>query len=531
MNAEQLVSKAKRFGKNFCVVYSDEAIDLRDQVCDQMLRQDCKYVEQHESNYMMTDYCAYDVMLFLNATIEHREDRFPKTLLCLGDQAVFKHCDTMDQWSWQEDDFKQITPVEKTTMMDINENLSNTPGSWRVAIEISFKKLLPYVDDKVLYPVYAGPIREHAIDKLTTLEIVDHAKKAFYNGYERIIFDDKDEAIFWHRIYKVHSVIKRLNNIVPPGSFFFITSALNGEEIYKEWCSANREEELLTMICCARFESVAKDMMMDNGILQHYNELDVPISTSPRPKKFLCYNRMPRLHRVKLVTELKKRNLTKHGLVSFHDEDGALSTSRWRTSRDTVAHYGPDVHWVETFKYFYSNIFPKLKEEYTLNKTEERWNPVDVHADDLQHFRDTYFSVVNETLFYKTTYQYAQLCDISPTNSVFLSEKIFKPLACKHPFVVLGVDRTLENLKKYGYKTFDGWIDESYDLEPDDDKRMDMCVREIERLINLSDDDWQQMIEEMIPTLQHNFDNLCRNKNLIVNNLNLLEIFRNNNPY
>ena len=26
-----------------------------------------------------------------------------------------------------------------------------------------------------------------------------------------------------------------------------------------------------------------------------------------------------------------------------------------------------------------------------------------------------------------------ELCDISPTDSVFLSEKIFKPLACKHP--------------------------------------------------------------------------------------------------
>ena len=86
-------------------------------------------------------------------------------------------------------------------------------------------------------------------------------------------------------------------------------------------------------------------------------------------------------------------------------------------------------------------------------------------------------------------------------------------------------------MKKYGYKTFDKWFDESYDQEPNDDIRMEMCVAEIERLTNLTDNEWCTMIEEMIPTLQHNFDMLARNKNLIVNKLNLVEIFRNNNPY
>ena len=60
---------------------------------------------------------------------------------------------------------------------------------------------------------------------------------------------------------------------------------------------------------------------------------------------------------------------------------------------------------------------------------------------------------------------------------------------------------------------------------------MEMCIAEIERLTDLNDDEWCAMIEEMIPTLQHNFDTLARNKNLIVNKLNLVEIFRNDQPY
>ena len=90
-------------------------------------------------------------------------------------------------------------------------------------------------------------------------------------------------------------------------------------------------------------------------------------------------------------------------------------------------------HWGDTFRYFYSNIMPNI-EQFKLNKTEERWNPVDITQDDFDHFHDTYFSVINETLFYKDDYQYQELCDISPTDSVILSEKIFKPLACKHFF-------------------------------------------------------------------------------------------------
>ena len=137
----------------------------------------------------------------------------------------------------------------------------------------------------------------------------------------------------------------------------------------------------------------------------------------------------------------------------------------------------------------------------------------------------------NETLFYKTSYPHKGRCDIQPTESVFLSEKIYKPLACKHPFVVVGVDKTLEYLKQFGYKTFDKWIDESYDNEPDEDKRMSMIVEEVKRLTAISHEEWQAMIIEMIPTLQHNFDTLCRNKNLITANINLSQVFRNDGPY
>tara|TARA_Y100001972_G_scaffold58653_1_gene71926 strand:+ start:832 stop:2439 length:1608 start_codon:yes stop_codon:yes gene_type:complete len=535
MNYDNFVKQCKIFGNNFVIVKSNsDNADYKSMVVEiagEMDKQGCNYVirfeDLYQNNYKLED-ADKDVVVLLDTTIPHREDEFPKTTLVLGNTNVLPK----ERWNMSEDVYhysgEQFVNVGKglRTMLDLSVEVDRK-SSWYTAMKISFTRLFPYAEDRIMLPVFAGPIQEYAIDKLSTTEIVNYIKKKLAEGYSRVIFDDKDEAIFWHRIYKVHSIIKRLQKILPPGSFFFMTSALNAEEIYENWCEKTGEKKLLTMIACARFESVAKEMMLDNGLQYHYDDLNYEISVEPRPKKFLCYNRMPRLHRVKMFTELHKKGCHNQALISFHDEDEALSNGRW-TDVKSIPHY--DSHWGETFHYFYDNIMPNL-DQFKLNKTKDRWNPVDIVEDDFDHFRDTYFSVINETLFYKNTYQYEPLVDISATDSVFLSEKIFKPLACKHPFVVIGVDRTLEHLKKYGYKTFDKWWDESYDYEPNDDKRMEMCVAEIERLTNLDDDEWCRMIEEMIPILQHNFETLAKNKDLIVNNLNLLEIFRSDRPY
>lgn len=536
LNYYRFVEQCKKFGNNFVVVSraepSKEYEEMFTEITIEMAKQGCGWTRRCESEYQNEHRHSdvdKDVILLVKTRVPHREDEYPKTCLILGPcehHFLDPWMESEDRYQWQENKFVN-RGTDTRSILDLTESV-DTHSSWRHAMVLSFTKLLPYYDDGVLLPVFAGPIQEYAIDKLSTTELVRYVKeKLGHNNYTHIIFDDKDEAIFWSRIYKVHSVIKRLKNVLPPGSFFFATSALNAVEIYEKWCKNTGEEELLIMVPCARFESVAKAMMLDNGLQWHYDDLNYEISVMPRPKKFLCYNRMPRLHRVKMFTELHKRGLHNDALISFHDEDGALSEGRWREVA-SIPHYTS--HWGETFHYFFDNIMPNL-EQFKLNKTEERWNPVDITQDDFDHFHDTYFSVINETLFYKDDYQYHALCDISPTDSVFLSEKIFKPLACKHPFLVIGVDRTLEHLRKYGYKTFDKWFDESYDLEPDDDKRMEMCVAEIERLSKLSDDEWCTMYKEMVPTLQHNFDVLARNKNLIVRNLNFLEIFSNNRPY
>jgi len=91
----------------------------------------------------------------------------------------------------------------------------------------------------------------------------------------------------------------------------------------------------------------------------------------------------------------------------------------------------------------------------------------------IQHYLDTDVSIIHETH--------------SNHESVFLSEKIFKPIIVKHPFIIMGSPGLLALLKSYGYKTFHPYIDESYDSEPNLIIRKNMILAELDKIINMTD--------------------------------------------
>ena len=61
-------------------------------------------------------------------------------------------------------------------------------------------------------------------------------------------------------------------------------------------------------------------------------------------------------------------------------------------------------------------------------------------------------------------------------------------------------------VKSLGYKTFNKWIDESYDDTLDDVARMNKIVHEVEKLNNLSYSDLSAMLKDMLPVLTHNIE-------------------------
>lgn len=61
----------------------------------------------------------------------------------------------------------------------------------------------------------------------------------------------------------------------------------------------------------------------------------------------------------------------------------------------------------------------------------------------------------------------------------FMTEKVFKPIAYYHPFLVFGQEGILKRLQQIGFETFPEIFDESYDQESDNQRRLEMVCKQV----------------------------------------------------
>jgi len=90
-----------------------------------------------------------------------------------------------------------------------------------------------------------------------------------------------------------------------------------------------------------------------------------------------------------------------------------------------------------------------------------------------------------------------------PADDTFdMSEKIFKPIIMKHPFMVASTIGYLDNMKKLGFRTFSKYIDESYDTELSEGKKFEIIGKNIS-FLNQQDKNYYEGIEEIC---QYNYN-------------------------
>jgi superfamily II DNA/RNA helicase len=73
-----------------------------------------------------------------------------------------------------------------------------------------------------------------------------------------------------------------------------------------------------------------------------------------------------------------------------------------------------------------------------------------------------------------------------------------------------------------GFKTFEPFINESYDNEVHSGKRMGMIVDEVERLCSMSFGELSYIYKKLIPILKHNRDILLNKKTELLNLLDTI---------
>ena len=113
-------------------------------------------------------------------------------------------------------------------------------------------------------------------------------------------------------------------------------------------------------------------------------------------------------------------------------------------------------------------------------------------------YSNAYWNVVVETHFKQQT--------------IFLTEKTFKPILNMQPFVLVGNPYSLKMLKQLGYKTFDNIIDETYDSVSDPEQRMRELVTVCYSIASRSNKDQLNMIGILKDTLEYNQKNFIKPK-------------------
>lgn len=98
-----------------------------------------------------------------------------------------------------------------------------------------------------------------------------------------------------------------------------------------------------------------------------------------------------------------------------------------------------------------------------------------------------------------------------PTETVYfgrrthITEKTFKAIALEMPFVLVAPAGSLEYMREYGFKTFAGIFDESYDTETDDVRRIERVTKLLKDLDTLSLNERLEIHRACLPIVEHNY--------------------------
>ena len=237
------------------------------------------------------------------------------------------------------------------------------------------------------------------------------------------------------------------------------------------------------------------------NIQQNYSELvSERFENNLITNLFLSYNRSFRPHRFYLYYKLVETKLINSGLFFWH------ASGYNKDYTDMVIR-----NFNERFNLNILNSINITEEYYSKKFDNEVQYGQDIIQDD---YEKTFLSLVSETE--------------SGNDTVYFSEKIFKPIVTLHPFILVGSPNSLVELKKLGYKTFDKWWDESYDKCDNPFDRIEKICDVLEKLNKLSYKELFDMRLEMRNVLEHNYKNfqIRIKKDYLVETLN--EIFIDN---
>jgi hypothetical protein len=299
------------------------------------------------------------------------------------------------------------------------------------------------------------------------------------NGKALLLIDQSVEG--YHRIWLwkcLHTECANYN--ISPAAIIYATGDQSAEDQYVQWYTQSKltTPRLKVVPSISLSLYIYQTYMISNLNVTFDNIIEYKTDKLLDIKLYDCTNLRFRLHRILNFLHLVNADLIEHGKLSMGDK------TQWPAIKDSqFTEYNLPLNILDKI----GDITPMWIDDQDPNTTGQYHQYITRILDHL--YLSTWVSLVVESSFFD--YEH----------SVFISEKTFKPIACMQPFIIVGSKHTLKYLKKLGYKTFDGFIDESYD-DCNDSDRFLAIIHALKKIQSIPDKlSWLTGMREI---LEHN---------------------------
>ena len=281
----------------------------------------------------------------------------------------------------------------------------------------------------------------------------------------------------------VHSYFKFYG--IPLSKIIYLTGCMNANDLYEIYCAKHGITDPKDKINLISYPT------SQNSIARHLSQSDTPpepqYDTERVPEKlFLAWNRRYRNHRVSLALGLEKEGLVDRSYISLGKNDPENLAFKFE---DVVSPHQRRLLGVtdENMQSLMNKLPLVLDGETNIHQM-----CGDFDAAARGFYQNSLVSLVTETNY--------------ELNEVTLTEKSFKPLKEKHPFITVGVKGTLKALKEMGCQTFSEFWPEDYDEIDDPNIRMRRTIEVLRSIGQWNDAQILDFRRKVKPILEHNLN-------------------------
>ena len=286
----------------------------------------------------------------------------------------------------------------------------------------------------------------------------------------KFLYENCNETFTWTLAHQIKSLVDQKS--IAPEKIFIIVM----DEVHKNFLDTGLIELGIQGVTVGVYNKLM-------------TQTQIPEAVPLTQFKFSALSRNYRAWRLHVYAKLAEKNLLKdfrysfynifpYGEVRYYDQETMLkdlADTNFGQVNATVT------EWI-------------IKVPYTLDASDNvlnKWGDVTydaILAADIHLLIETHYDL----FYYVPTQDRVYKRSLAPSS---ITEKTNKPIACCKPFIAFSTPYFLEDVRQLGFETFSPYINESYDLETDNQKRLNMIVDEIERITNLPADEYSTLVE------------------------------------